>query len=788
MIKKIFFFIFFISGSYARSQNAYQDAIELQKYIRNDKFDETYADRIDTILSHYLLKFHTIPTTFDSIHNPFIYIYFRDINTHAGALPLSSVASSIGGMDVTNFAEGIARFLAERANQELSAAFFTKMKQQFGYFPELKVLFPSTYQLLMNIENYSYATVIQALKGSFETDVQNLQYNLYNLTLLDSTACICDTAVNTKKSNCKLCKNHPNSILCRSECDECHSRMNKIDTFFNQTTGGLWAKASLHILQTLSSGSTPAGVLDELAKSNEMDSILSQSKARKQKASYDVASAVKLTNLISQSFLSDTSSQIWVSPQDIGKLFKGEGSAFQIYLGLLYQQISNNNIKFFNSDSTIGLTSLIDNNIATFNSDIKPFIQQLSAKMATANAAFKKINASNNKGEKVDINAVYNCYKSSSDITKLVLGLKIFKQSKITEIQTKGTEILSILDPAVDLFYHSYTKNYTSLVWDATALITNVNQAVDDGLFDVKSKTYEMKSPKPKPDSTIMVKTITIKIVNIDSIRITSTSRDTIKTIKKDTLKTTQIDTIRSVQFVEFFSKKDSVEKINTKRTNFLSSDARSSLIKYGSLISGVASAQSSDEVKKAIEAAALPVGSASIKKNTRCNIAVNAYVGGYYGGAYTKVPSGGFPHKYLTSPTYGLTAPIGVSFSWGIPCKNNNNSSISILLQLIDVGALVNFYLIHGDSTAMPTNFKVNLVDIFAPGMQLSYGFPRIPVSLVGGVQLVPEMLQVSEATSTNNTAFRVHIGLVVDIPMFNIKVWDFKKNKSSNTTVLKR
>jgi hypothetical protein len=192
------------------------------------------------------------------------------------------------------------------------------------------------------------------------------------------------------------------------------------------------------------------------------------------------------------------------------------------------------------------------------------------------------------------------------------------------------------------------------------------------------------------------------------------------------------------------------------------------SFVKYGTLISTVANAESSDEVKKALEASVLPVGSSAVKRNSAFNMALNAYVGGYWGQTIEKTNS---------IKTFGLYAPIGVSFSWGI----KNWGGISLMPQFIDLGALVNYYLINGDDTALPDEFKIRVSNIFAPGGQIIYNIPKTPLSLTYGAQFIPALY--SKGQIATNSIIRVsndwrwHVSVVVDIPLFNIKVVDFRK-----------
>jgi hypothetical protein len=127
------------------------------------------------------------------------------------------------------------------------------------------------------------------------------------------------------------------------------------------------------------------------------------------------------------------------------------------------------------------------------------------------------------------------------------------------------------------------------------------------------------------------------------------------------------------------------------------------------------------------------------------------------------------------------LYAPIGLSFNRGFKCGGLKNSwGLTISTQLLDVGALVNFYMQNSDAASLPSGFKVRLSDIISPGLQLGVNLPRCPITLMGGIQYVPALNKTSQIASSSElspVAWRAQIGVVVDIPLYNLKVWDFKK-----------
>jgi hypothetical protein len=57
------------------------------------------------------------------------------------AKKISSLLGKVGGIDVTTFADGAAKFLVERAKEEFNVAFFQKLKELSKEYPEFKTLF-----------------------------------------------------------------------------------------------------------------------------------------------------------------------------------------------------------------------------------------------------------------------------------------------------------------------------------------------------------------------------------------------------------------------------------------------------------------------------------------------------------------------------------------------------------------------------------------------------------------------------------------------------------------------
>lgn len=186
----------------------------------------------------------------------------------------------------------------------------------------------------------------------------------------------------------------------------------------------------------------------------------------------------------------------------------------------------------------------------------------------------------------------------------------------------------------------------------------------------------------------------------------------------------------------------------------------RAKLLKYGTFMASVAKADTPDDVQRAIEAVALPVGSASIKKLSRYNISLNSYVGGFLGKEILEGTSNRIPN------VFGVWAPLGIAFSHGFSKKDNG--SLSIFASLIDIGA-VTAYRFRDDIEPLP---EIQLKNIFAPGVYLNYGLPNVPFSIGGGIQLGPNLRKIPADgnASAQLHGFRISLIAAVDIPILNL------------------
>ena len=190
--------------------------------------------------------------------------------------------------------------------------------------------------------------------------------------------------------------------------------------------------------------------------------------------------------------------------------------------------------------------------------------------------------------------------------------------------------------------------------------------------------------------------------------------------------------------------------------------------LRYGTFMAAVASAENSIEVKEAIEAIALPSGSARIKREAVWNIAVNAYTGVFYG--YENLPLT-IEDTSNVSAVVGLSVPVGIAVSRGLkPCTpTKGGKSLTLFVSLIDVGAITAFRFKDDETEKLP---EIQLKNIVAPGASLIFGFGKLPLSAGIGFQVGPQLREITaESTDIYEGYYtRGFVMLAVDIPVLNL------------------
>lgn len=207
-------------------------------------------------------------------------------------------------------------------------------------------------------------------------------------------------------------------------------------------------------------------------------------------------------------------------------------------------------------------------------------------------------------------------------------------------------------------------------------------------------------------------------------------------------------------------------------------------LMKYGSFMVTMVNAKTAEDVEVALESAALPVGSYTIKRQNHLTIGLNSWVGPSTGIEYLTAEEA--PNNSRTKAVFSLMAPIGPYFSLGPNASNFDNdskkhkckSSVFLMASILDLGALVNFRLWDSTTQDLP---DITFKNFLAPGIHAGINpFPRAPVSIGGYWQYGPLAREVTKNGATlSSPGWKAGLWLGIDISIFNFYTRpDSKKN----------
>ncbi|MCW3082727.1 MAG: hypothetical protein JWP12_93 [Bacteroidetes bacterium] len=415
----------------------------------------------------------------------------------------------------------------------------------------------------------------------------------------------------------------------------------------------------------------------------------------------NLGSSFQTLNLISNSLVDETGME-WISYQQLNTLYRDQ-DGFKLYLGLIRAQAEVADIRFsVVGGKTVLLKGFID---STGNMLIKKVLDDFVSLSEQTKQLAKDIGNS-----KADVN---------NDVIYSYL-------TKTVEIATYGVSIANKINPGciddkymdytskgIEIYRYAYTKDYSSAVFSLYALLKDVTN---------------------DPDFKNVKASINAEISKIEA------------TMKKGTAPApADVATLKNLK-----EQKENVSNLPNFIEKFLT---------FGNFISGIAKAQSPEEIESVIEASALPAGSSRTKKHADWSIDLNAFVGYYYG-APRKSTDG------LFTINQGITAPVGLAFNRGL----HSFGSISVFASIIDIGAIVDYRISH-DSTSIDQT--IHLENILSPGISLAYGLPwNIPLTISGGWQYGPNLLKVesNQLTLTDNPVWRWYVSATIDIPLAHL------------------
>lgn len=423
-----------------RSQSVYYDAVILRNATNSSGQIKYTSDSAISILFNYLpdslqKKFEGLQADEkrDSINkyytsvskNPFIVLSGKVDNAPNFLFKsISNFSHAIGGLDVTNIADGLARFLIKRGREELNVAFFNQLKQFLNDkdHEECHVLFPATLDLLDKIDSYKYAAFLENLRTAFHTDLNNLIIHLNQVVDLPKFENVA----------------HHDGI--------------KI------------------VLGT-------ANIVSELSQSGKSimpDSVINQLALLPWgSVSKNLETSLKFLNLISQSIRANTSlHQSWVSLSDLNSHLFNDAVTLRIFFGLLYQQVKNQGIQFYGKDNKVSIK--VDTLLAAQKDNIfrlSGLVQNFSLLADDVQNTIRNYKAKKDSGSLSDEDKYTYISKAINIINYGFTVANTFKTTEASKDAIIHDKYIGVARNANELYKNIYTKNYNSAVLNVCSIL-----------------------------------------------------------------------------------------------------------------------------------------------------------------------------------------------------------------------------------------------------------------------------------------------------------------------------
>jgi len=450
------------------SQVAYYDANSLNQYVNvgtgKFKTDTNSLKIVCGIIKKYCPDLPNKSNwddvksaiTTKSPHNPDynpILAPFFDITPPLGAENITtagSIINSIGNTNVSSIANGVTSFLVKRAKEELLIAVINKLKDPTK-FPEIPVLFPNTFKLMKDFDAWDYANVLNTLKEAFDKDLQQLLVDIPKLSRL----IVYDSETDKLKADTPK--------VAPAVAKRVHAIRN-----FLLTDQGRILMSVMQIGNGIVIGEKIPDIIHTIADTSYLGNVKS------------AGTAIKFVDIISYSLRNQTKGKNYVSKAGLDSLLNDPVS-LNIYLGLLYQQMANENIKFSS------LTTNNDLDTILISKGFRTYVDSVALEGNEVNTAIDDLASAKKNGQK-DLSTYWSeVFESTNQLLATATNLSVINSNLKFPPQVKT--IIQYSSTTLSLVNDITIRNYSAAVLDITLLIPKESNGSDSSTF----KKYFLK-------------------------------------------------------------------------------------------------------------------------------------------------------------------------------------------------------------------------------------------------------------------------------------------------------
>ncbi len=203
-------------------------------------------------------------------------------------------------------------------------------------------------------------------------------------------------------------------------------------------------------------------------------------------------------------------------------------------------------------------------------------------------------------------------------------------------------------------------------------------------------------------------------------------------------------------------------------------SDLPPNVVTFAALASSLTEAKNGDDVRRAFESAASPVGGWQAKRFGDGGATITAYPG-FALGWEELARQGKLPWMEDGTGSIGVAMPIGIEFRHRRAAADTAFHGCSfycgtgLFFPIIDPGALLSYRI--GGARDVESVPNTTLRQVFAPGIYASVALTRtIPLTLLLGAQFMPALRKVDQAGAgtTDRHAVRFGAAISADVTLF--------------------
>ncbi len=379
-----------------------------------------------------------------------------------------------------------------------------------------------------------------------------------------------------------------------------------------------------------------------------------------------------------------------------------------------------------------------------------------------------------------------------------------FYNQEFISVSNANNSSLQLFEKGAEIYKLLETKQYAAMVHESMSVLETLIPAPSNRFNELLVKTWKLD--KKKYEDLQLDFNSRIDVLQYNLQRDLDTLRQTCKS-KNDSLNLDCIKNTVAYKIYDSLASNRSYEGLLTLKTKeqfakFLLADLNNVSVeraiqsavsksrflyvtKSAELFTDIMSAGNSKELASVIEAYSMPPNSYKIKRSSRFSVDINAYVGAYGGLESIKVNDTiNNKTSHSVKAVYGISVPLGITFSWGSRRESNSPSSNSFLtkkgsikelkgncfslsVNIIDITAPVVYRLEKGENIALPKQLK--WAQILSPGLHARWGIRNTPLNLSTGIQYTPQMRNL-DGPEDMQQAVRLYAGVFFDLPLFNV------------------